>query len=110
VPERLQRILAQVGYGSRRACEDFISARRVRVNGQIAKLGQKAYPVTDRISVDGKPIAAAEQHIYVALHKRRNVLSTVKHEQVDDRPTVGDIVDVTGHIYTGGGLILRVKD
>ena len=44
MPERLQKILAQAGYGSRRASEDFISAGRVRVNGQIATLGQKADP------------------------------------------------------------------
>ena len=58
--ERLQKILAQAGYGSRRASEDFISARRVCVNGQIATLGQKADPAVDKITVDGKPIAAAQ--------------------------------------------------
>jgi 23S rRNA pseudouridine2605 synthase len=115
--ERLQKILAQAGYGSRRACEDFISAGRVRVNGQIAKLGQKADPHSDRITVDGKPIAAAEQLIYIALHKPRNVLSTVEHERGDDRPTVRDIVDVPGHIYPVGrldfeseGLVLMTND
>ena len=51
MPERLQKILAQAGYGSRRACEDFISAGRVRLNGQIASLGQKAYPAIDKITV-----------------------------------------------------------
>jgi len=60
MPERLQKILAQAGYGSRRANEDFISAGRVRVNGQIASLGQKADPTVDKITVDGKPIAAEE--------------------------------------------------
>ena len=60
MPERLQKILAQAGYGSRRASEDFISAGRVRVNGQmIASLGQKADPTIDKITVDGKAIAAA---------------------------------------------------
>jgi len=117
MPERLQKILAQAGYGSRRACEDFITAGRVRVNGQIAKLGQKADVSIDRITVDGKPIAAAEQLIYIALHKPRNVLSTVEHEQGDDRPTVRDIVDVPGHIYPVGrldfeseGLVLMTND
>src|SRR5215216_2438658 len=117
MPERLQKILAQAGYGSRRACEDFITAGRVRVNGQIAKLGQKADPHSDRITVDGKPIAAAEQLIYIALHKPRNVLSTAEHERGDDRPTVRDIVDVPGHIYPVGrldfeseGLVLMTND
>lgn len=117
MPERLQKILAQAGYGSRRACEDFISAGRVRVNGQIATLGQKADPATDRITVDGKPIAGAEQLTYIALHKPRNVLSTVEHERGDDRQTVRDIVEVPGHIYPVGrldfeseGLVLMTND
>lgn len=117
MPERLQKILAQAGYGSRRACEDFISAGRVRVNGQIASLGQKADPVADKITLDGKPIAAAEVLIYIALHKPRNVLSTVEKEQGDNRQSVRDLVDVPGHIYPVGrldfeseGLVLMTND
>lgn len=115
--ERLQKILAQAGYGSRRACEDFIIAGRVRVNGKIAEIGQKAEPSIDKITVDGKPIAAAEQLVYIALHKPRNVLSTVEHERGDDRQTVRELVDVPGHIYPVGrldyeseGLVLMTND
>ena len=115
--ERLQKILAQAGYGSRRACEDFITAGRVRVNGQIASLGQKADPAIDKISVDGKPIAAAESLTYIALYKPRLVLSTVENERGDDRQTVRDLVDVPQHIYPVGrldfeseGLILLTND
>jgi 23S rRNA pseudouridine2605 synthase len=115
--ERLQKILAQAGYGSRRACEDFISAGRVRVNGQIAQLGQKADPATDKITVDGKPIHAAERLIYIALHKPRYVLSTVEKERGDDRQTVRELVDVPGHLYPVGrldfeseGLVLMTND
>jgi 23S rRNA pseudouridine2605 synthase len=117
MPERLQKILAQAGYGSRRACEDFISAGRVRVNGQIAQLGQKADPRADKITVDGKPIHAAEQLIYIALHKPRFVLSTVEKERGDDRQTVRDLVDIAGHLYPVGrldfeseGLVLMTND
>jgi 16S rRNA U516 pseudouridylate synthase RsuA-like enzyme len=46
MPERLQKILAQAGYGSHCACEDSITAGRVRVNGKIAELGQKADPAS----------------------------------------------------------------
>jgi len=115
--ERLQKILAQAGYGSRRACEDFITAGRVRVNGKIAELGQKADPTVDKITVDGKPIAAPETLIYIALHKPRNVLSTVEKERGDDRQTVRDIVDVPEHLYPVGrldfeseGLVLMTND
>ncbi|HZM24284.1 MAG TPA: pseudouridine synthase [Anaerolineales bacterium] len=117
MPERLQKILAQAGYGSRRACEDFISAGRVRVNGQIATLGQKADPAVDKITVDGKPIAAAELLTYIALYKPRNVLSTVERERGDDRQTVRDLVDAPGHLYPVGrldfeseGLVLMTND
>ena len=117
MPERLQKILAQAGYGSRRACEDFITAGRVRVNGQIAQLGQKADPTLDKITVDGKPIAAAENLIYVALYKPRNVLSTVEREKGDARQTVRDLVEVPGHLYPVGrldfeseGLVLMTND
>ena len=115
--ERLQKILAQAGYGSRRACEDFISAGRVRVNGQLAELGAKADPRVDKITVDGKPIAAAEQLTYIALYKPRNVLSTVEKERDDDRRTVRDLIEEPGHLYPVGrldfeseGLILMTND
>ena len=117
MPERLQKILAQAGYGSRRACEDFISAGRIRVNGQIAHLGQKADPAVDKITVDGKPIAAAESLIYVVLYKPRNVLSTVEGERGDVRQTVRDLVEAPGHLYPVGrldyeseGLVLLTND
>jgi len=115
--ERLQKILAQAGYGSRRACEDFISAGRVRVNGQLASLGAKADPHVDKITVDGKPISAPEQLTYIALYKPRNVLSTVEKERDDDRKTVRDLVDAPGHLYPVGrldfeseGLVLMTND
>lgn len=117
MPERLQKILAQAGYGSRRACEDFITAGRVRVNGQVASLGQKADPVTDKITVDGKPIAAAETLIYIALYKPRLVLSTVETERGDERQTVRDLVDIPQHVHPVGrldfeseGLVLMTND
>ena len=115
--ERLQKILAQAGYGSRRACEDFIHAGRVRVNGQIATIGQKADPVSDKITVDGKALAAAESLTYIALYKPRNVLSTVVKERDDNRKTVRDLVDAAGHLYPVGrldfeseGLVLMTND
>jgi 23S rRNA pseudouridine2605 synthase len=115
--ERLQKILAQAGYGSRRACEDFLTAGRVRVNGQIASLGQKADAAIDKITVDGKPIVAAETLTYIALYKPRMVLSTVEGERGDDRQTVRDLVEIPQHVYPVGrldfeseGLVLMTND
>ena len=115
--ERLQKILAQAGYGSRRGCEDFITAGRVRVNGQLASLGQKADPAVDRITIDGKPIVAAETLTYVALYKPRMVLSTVEGERGDDRKTVRELVEIPQHVHPVGrldfeseGLVLMTND
>jgi 23S rRNA pseudouridine2605 synthase len=113
--ERIQKILARAGYGSRRACEEIISAGRVRVNGRVAQLGEKAESQTDHIQVDGHTIQVAEALVYVALHKPRGVVSAVSSP--DDRPTVRDLVDISERIYPVGrldidseGLILLTND
>ena len=115
--ERLQKILAQAGYGSRRSCELVIAAGRVRVNGELATLGQKADPMRDRITVDGKPLAATERRVYIALHKPRNVLSTVEPEAGDSRSTVRELVNVHEQVHPVGrldfdseGLVLMTND
>ena len=115
--ERLQKILAQAGYGSRRACEELILASRVRVNGQLAALGQKADPAVDRITLDGKPLPKAEKLTYIALHKPRFVLSTVEKEKDDNRETVIDLIEVRERVYPVGrldleseGLVLLTND
>jgi 23S rRNA pseudouridine2605 synthase len=102
VSERLQKILAQAGHGSRRACEEFIAAGRVRVNGQIAVLGQKADPAADKITLDGNPIAAAEKLAYIALYKPRNVISSMDDEV--GRKTVRDLVPASAHLHPVGRL------
>jgi len=113
--ERLQKILARAGYGSRRACETIIAANRVQVNGHLASLGDKADPERDRITVDGRPLKVAEELVYIALHKPRGVLSAV--EAPDSRPTVRDLVALPGRFYPVGrldvdseGLILLTND
>jgi 23S rRNA pseudouridine2605 synthase len=115
--ERLQKLLAQAGYGSRRACEEFITAGRVRVNGQVATLGQKADLAIDKVTLDGKALPKAEALTltYIALYKPRNVLSAAEGQ--DDRQTVRDLIPMEGHLYPVGrldwdseGLILMTND
>ena len=115
--ERLQKILAQAGHGSRRECEELITAGRVKVNGAVAVIGQKADPAVDKISLDGKVIKPPEQKIYIALHKPRMVLSVVEAEPSDTRQTVRDLVPVGERLYPVGrldfdseGLILMTND
>jgi 23S rRNA pseudouridine2605 synthase len=115
--ERLQKLLAQAGYGSRRACEEFITAGRVRVNGQVATLGQKADLAVDKVTLDGKLLPKTESLTltYIALYKPRNVLSAAEGQ--DDRQTVRDLIPLEGHLYPVGrldwdseGLILMTND
>ena len=112
---RLQKILAQAGYGSRRACEDLIKQERVTVNGDVAFLGMRADPERDSITVDQIPIRDPENFRYILLHKPRGVLSTVKSPF--SRATVRSIVDLPERVCPVGrldqeseGLILLTND
>lgn len=118
--ERLQKILARAGFGSRRSSEDLITAGRVSVNGQVATLGRKADAEVDDIRVDGRPLhrqdSAAGPSVYVALHKPRGVISD-EGDQVARRRTVFDLVNLPGHLFPVGrldvnseGLILLTDD
>ena len=113
--ERLQKILAYAGFGSRRACEDLIVAGRVTVNGQVARIGTKADIHKDQVKLDGKLVKPPEAFQYIAVYKPRGVLSTVTAP--DPRPTVRDLVPVQGNLYPVGrldvdseGLILLTND
>jgi 23S rRNA pseudouridine2605 synthase len=89
---RLQKILSQWGIASRRRAEQLILAGRVRVNGEVARLGQTAEPTTDRIEVDGKLIAeqSRPEPIYLLLNKPVGVVSTCFDPQ--GRPTVLELL------------------
>lgn len=113
--ERLQKILARAGLGSRRDCEILISDGRVTVNGIVASLGSKADPTQDKIILDGRPVNAAEELVYVMIYKPRNVVSTVSGP--DLRPAVRDLIPVPGTLYPVGrldvdseGLLLLTND
>lgn len=79
--ERLQKVLAAAGVGSRRACEDLIFRRRVTVNGRVAQLGDKADPARDVIHVDGERLQADVRLVYVAMNKPRGVVTTMADEK-----------------------------
>lgn len=113
--ERLQKILAKAGLGSRRANEDLIRAGRVTVNGQIAELGAKADPAKDTIRVDSKRISLPEEFTYIAIYKPRGVLSTTAGPE--PRLKVTDLVPQGGKLHMVGrldrdseGLMLLTSD
>lgn len=89
-PAKLQKLMAASGYGARRKCEQMIREGRVSVNGQRAKLGDRADLSSDQIEVDGQPLRSPEPLTYLALHKPRGVLSSTRSQ--GGWPTVLDLV------------------
>jgi 23S rRNA pseudouridine2605 synthase len=113
--ERLQKILAAAGLGSRRGCEELIADGRVKVNGAIAALGMSADPSVDSIRVDGAPLPARAQSRTFALHKPRRVVSSLAAQ--GERRTVRDLLPFPGRFFPVGrldleseGLILLTND
>ncbi|WP_432954196.1 pseudouridine synthase [Micromonospora haikouensis] len=115
--ERLQKVLAAAGVGSRRACEDLIFRRRVTVNGKVAQLGDRADPTRDVIFVDGERLQADTRLVYLALNKPRGVVSTMADEK--GRTALSDFVGhrVEQRVYHVGrldadseGLLLLTND
>ncbi|WP_395359907.1 pseudouridine synthase [Streptomyces sp. YH02] len=89
--ERLQKVLARAGMGSRRACEELIEQARVEVNGEIVlEQGKRVDPEKDEIKVDGLTVAT-QSHLFFALNKPAGVVSTM--EDPDGRQCLGDYVN-----------------
>ncbi|MFJ2744056.1 pseudouridine synthase [Streptomyces sp. NPDC087440] len=89
--ERLQKILARAGMGSRRACEELIEQSRVEVNGQIVvEQGMRVDPHKDEIKVDGLTVAA-QSHLFFALNKPAGVVATMGDP--DGRQNLNDYVN-----------------
>jgi len=114
--ERLQKVLARAGLGSRRSCEELIRQGRVFVNGEVAKLGQRVDSERDRIMVDGRPVRIDYTLNYIALHKPYGVISAARDDTGRHR-TVRDLVSLPGHLYPVGrldldseGLVLLTND
>ncbi|MCU1294702.1 MAG: rRNA pseudouridine synthase [Bryobacterales bacterium] len=115
--ERLQKILAHAGVASRRKAEDLITAGRVSVNGKtVMELGSKADLAVDQVKVDGRVLTEPKHHIYIALHKPKNVVTTVRDPQ--GRETVMSffkgikerIYPVGRLDYASEGLLLLTND
>ncbi|HZN16040.1 MAG TPA: pseudouridine synthase [Acidimicrobiales bacterium] len=100
--ERLQKVLARAGFGSRRTCDDLIAAGRVRVNGDVAVLGQRVDPDTDRVEVDGVPVSVRDGLVYYLLNKPRGVVTTAADPQ--GRPTVIELVPLEPRVFPVGRL------
>ena len=113
--ERLQKVLAARGWGSRRVCEEMIESGRVRVNGVVAVLGRRVDVTTDIVEVDGAPVGVRPDFVYYLLNKPAGVVSTAK--DTHDRETVVELVPAEPRVYPVGrldaeteGLLLLTND
>ncbi|MFT3951069.1 MAG: pseudouridine synthase [Oscillospiraceae bacterium] len=115
---RIQKIIADLGYCSRRKAEELIAQNRVKLNGHPCALGDKADPRQDSISIDGETlhIEKNKEYHYIMLHKPRGYVTTMKDEL--DRKNVTELLtDVAARVYPIGrldknseGLLLFTND
>jgi len=113
--ERLQKVLARAGLGSRRTCEELIASGRVTVNGERAVLGRRVDPDHDEVAVDGTPIGVRDGLVHYLLNKPRGVVTTADDPQ--GRPTVVALVPSEPRVFPVGrldmdteGLIVLTND
>ena len=100
--ERLQKVLARVGFGSRRTCEELIDAGRVTVNGEVAVLGRRVDVDADRIEVDGEPVGVRPGLVYYLLNKPAGVVTTAA--DTHGRVAVVDLVPGDPRVFPVGRL------
>jgi 23S rRNA pseudouridine2605 synthase len=113
--ERLQKVLASHGFGSRRVCEELIAAGRVAVNGEVAVLGRRVDEEHDHVEVDGVPLGVRPGLVYYLLNKPAGVVTTAHDPQ--GRRTVVDLVPAEPRVFPVGrldadteGLLLLTND
>lgn len=112
---RINKFLAELGIGSRRAIDKMIEEKRIKVNGVLAESGIKV-DKSDKISVNGKLLEfEKKKKVYFMLNKPKRVLSTAKDER--GRKTVVDLIDTKERIFPIGrldydteGLLLLTND
>ncbi len=113
--ERLQKVLARIGLGSRRACEELIASGRVAVNDTVAVLGRRVDVTTDRVVLDGAPLPTMPGLVHYLLNKPAGVVTTADDPQ--GRPTVVQLVPNDPRVFPVGrldaateGLIIMTND
>jgi 23S rRNA pseudouridine2605 synthase len=113
--ERLQKVLARLGFGSRRACEELIESGSVTVNGEVAVLGRRVDLEHDKVEVEGVPVGIRPDLAYYLLNKPAGVVTTAADPQ--GRPTVVALVPAEPRVFPVGrldadteGLLLLTND
>jgi len=113
--ERLQKVLARVGIGSRRVCEQLIVDGRITVNGVVPILGRRVDPGTDLVELDGVPVPIQPDLVHYLVNKPAGVVSTAV--DTHGRPTVVSLVPDAPRVFPVGrldrdteGLLLLTND
>jgi len=113
--ERLQKVLARAGIGSRRRSEELIEGGAITINGTVATLGDKVDVDVDTVAVDGVRIGVAPGLVYYLLNKPAGVVTTTA--DTHGRPTVIDRVPAEPRVFPVGrldqdteGLLLLTND
>jgi 23S rRNA pseudouridine2605 synthase len=113
--ERVQKVLARAGFGSRRACEELIAAGRVTVDGVVARLGDRVDPAHGALALDGVPVPTRPGLVYYLLNKPTGVVTTASDPQ--GRRTVVELVPASPRVFPVGrldydseGLLLLTND
>jgi 23S rRNA pseudouridine2605 synthase len=113
--DRLQKVMARVGVGSRRVCEELIVDGRVTVNGVVPVLGRRIDPGVDRVELDGVPLPLQPGLVHYLVNKPPGVVSTA--EDTHGRPTVVELVPDQPRVHPVGrldrdseGLLLLTND
>ncbi len=100
--DRLQKVMARIGVGSRRVCEELISSGRVTVNGAVPVLGRRVDPTADRVELDGVPLPIGPDLVHYLVNKPAGVVSTA--EDTHDRATVVSLVPDEPRVFPVGRL------
>ena len=100
--ERIQKVLARAGVGSRRAIEEMIAAGRIRVNGSRAELGGRIDPDKDEVQLDGSPVPLRADLVHFLLNKPVGVVSTA--DDPEGRTTVVDLIETDQRVWPVGRL------
>lgn len=113
--ERLQKVLARLGFGSRRVCEELIAEGRVTVDGVVAELGRRVDVDADEVAVDGAVVGIRPGLVHYLLNKPTGVITTADDPQ--GRPTVVQMVPGEPRVFPVGrldadteGLLLLTND
>jgi 23S rRNA pseudouridine2605 synthase len=100
--DRLQKVMARIGVGSRRICEELIVDGRVTVNGVVPVLGRRVDPAVDRVELDGVPLPVQPGLVHYLVNKPAGVVSTA--EDTHGRPTVVSLVPTDPRVFPVGRL------